>query len=261
MMRSNLLAALSGTLLAGALAGGIAWASIGDGGVIQGCYDSGGNLKVIASLPCPKGYTAVSWNQKGDPGPKGDAGAKGDPGPAGQPGAPGANGVSPTVAQLTAGDPNCPAGGAAITDAPGSTAYVCSGEKGADGTDAEPFSGTFTSPNGEYSITITDGGIALAHGTHASISLVGDDITVRSFDSTAVQTGNNLTLRGANVTVEGQAVATVESNGQLSLKGGLVKVGGGSACLPAARLGDLVLVNPMSGSGSIISGVPAVCIG
>jgi hypothetical protein len=76
-----------------------------------------------------------------------------------------------------------------------------------------------------------------------------------------VQTGNNLTLRGANVTVEGQAVATVESNGQLSLKGGLVKVGGGSASLPAARLGDLVLVNPMSGSGSIISGVPAVCIG
>jgi hypothetical protein len=145
MMRSNLLAALSGTLLAGALAGGIAWASIGDGGVIQSCYDSGGNLKVIASLPCPKGYTAVSWNQKGDPGPKGDAGAKGDPGPAGQPGAPGANGVSPTVAQLTAGDPNCPAGGAAITDAPGSTAYVCSGEKGADGTDADPFSGTFTS--------------------------------------------------------------------------------------------------------------------
>jgi hypothetical protein len=259
MKRRKLIAAAVGAVVTTIAAGGVAWAAIGDGGVIQGCYDSGGNVKVVAALPCPKGYTALSWNQKGDPGPKGDAGAKGDPGPAGQPGAAGANGVSPTVTQLTAGDPNCPAGGAAITDAAGSTAYVCGGEKGADGA---PFSGTFTSPNGEYSISVTDGGIALAHGTHASITLIGDDITVRSFDTTAVQAGTDLTLRGAaSVTVDGQGAVNVQSSGQLSLKGGLVKVGGGSACLPAARLGDLVLVNPMSGSGSIISGVPAVCIG
>ena len=36
---------------------------IGGGGVIQGCYDSGGNVKVVAALPCPKGYTALQWNQ------------------------------------------------------------------------------------------------------------------------------------------------------------------------------------------------------
>ncbi len=44
-------------------------ASIPDGNVIHGCYDSGGNLKVVSSLPCPKGYTNVDWNQK--PGRKG----------------------------------------------------------------------------------------------------------------------------------------------------------------------------------------------
>jgi hypothetical protein len=78
MSRTHLLAAALGALIAGVLAGGIAWGAIGDGGVIQGCYDAGGNLKVVAALACPKGYTSLLWNQKGDPGPKGD---KGDAGP------------------------------------------------------------------------------------------------------------------------------------------------------------------------------------
>ncbi|HXY17678.1 MAG TPA: hypothetical protein VEH79_05890 [Gaiellaceae bacterium] len=39
----------------------------GANGVIQGCYDSGGNLKVVASLPCPKRYTPLAWNQLGPP--------------------------------------------------------------------------------------------------------------------------------------------------------------------------------------------------
>jgi hypothetical protein len=61
--------------IATALVGGIAWAAIpGPGGVIQGCYDSGGNLKVVNALPCPKGFTALPWNQQG---PKGDTGDTG----------------------------------------------------------------------------------------------------------------------------------------------------------------------------------------
>jgi hypothetical protein len=60
----GLLAAAVGALAATALAGGIAWAAIpGDGGVIQGCYDSGGNLKVVSAPPCPKGYTPLAWNE------------------------------------------------------------------------------------------------------------------------------------------------------------------------------------------------------
>jgi hypothetical protein len=82
MKRGNvLLAALAGALVTGALAGGIAWAAIGDGGVIQGCYDSGGNVKVVAALPCPKGYTPFQWNQQG---PKGDPGQQGPPGGTGR---------------------------------------------------------------------------------------------------------------------------------------------------------------------------------
>src|SRR5262245_2750514 len=72
--------ALLGTLLA---AGGAAYATIGDGGVINACYDSGGNLKLVSAPPCPKGYTALSWNQQGPSGPPGQAGAKGERGETG----------------------------------------------------------------------------------------------------------------------------------------------------------------------------------
>ena len=47
------------------------------------------------------------------------------------------------------------AGGAAITDANNSTAYVCSGQDGQPGKDGTPFSGTFTSSNGAYSISVS----------------------------------------------------------------------------------------------------------
>ena len=69
--------------------GGVAYATIPDsGGVIRGCFDSGGNLKVIDTgkgQSCAKGFTPLNWNQQG---PKGDTGAQGPAGPAG------ANGVS-----------------------------------------------------------------------------------------------------------------------------------------------------------------------
>lgn len=70
--------------------GGTAFAvssSIPDGnGIIHGCYDSGGNVKVIdtsVTSACPKGYTTLNWNYQGPQGQKGDAGATGAQGPAG----------------------------------------------------------------------------------------------------------------------------------------------------------------------------------
>jgi hypothetical protein len=138
MKRGNLLlAALAGALVTGVLAGGIAWAAIGDGGVIQGCYDSGGNVKVVAALPCPKGYTAFQWNQqgpKGDPGPQGSPGANGTNGQNGAPGEPGkdgVDGVSVTSAPEPAGT-NCPNGGSKFTALNGIT-YACDGANGASG--------------------------------------------------------------------------------------------------------------------------------
>jgi hypothetical protein len=96
MRRRDLTAALAGAAVCMVLVGGVAWAAIpGDGGVIQGCYDSGGNVKVVEALPCPKGYTAFQWNQQGpqgDPGPQGEKGEKGDPGADGADGAQGPTG-------------------------------------------------------------------------------------------------------------------------------------------------------------------------
>ena len=77
------------------IGGGTAYAAIAGGpvdssGVIHGCYDSGGNVKVIDSgTTCPKGYTALSWSQTGPQGPAGATGATGSQGPAGPPGATG----------------------------------------------------------------------------------------------------------------------------------------------------------------------------
>ena len=82
---------LAGAIVAfGGLAVGIAFAAIpGSNGVIQGCYDRDGDLKVVDALPCPKHWTPLQWNQqgiqgiqgvKGDQGIQGD---KGDTGPAG----------------------------------------------------------------------------------------------------------------------------------------------------------------------------------
>ncbi len=99
MRKRDLIAAAAGAIAAMALAGGIAWAAIPEGGVIQSCYDSGGKLKVVAAFPCPKGYTPLAWNQqglrgdKGDTGPPGPAGAEGAPGPSGPSGPAGAEGA------------------------------------------------------------------------------------------------------------------------------------------------------------------------
>jgi hypothetical protein len=61
-------------------------------GVIHGCRDQrSGSLSVIDSdtQQCPRGATALTWNQVGPPGPQGPAGAPGPGGPQGPAGAPG----------------------------------------------------------------------------------------------------------------------------------------------------------------------------
>ena len=150
------------------------------------------------------------------------------------------------MAQLGPDDPNCPNGGAAITDAANTTAYVCYGQNGQDGqngADGQPFSGTFTSPNGEYSISVTDDGVTIAQTGGSLIRLASDTIKVFS-----------------------NATATVESSGSLTVKGSLVSINGSAAsCLPAARLGDTILGSGggMFGAvvGNITSGSLSVCIG
>lgn len=80
MKRSTLILISAGAALALVTVGTAAGAAIAgpvDGsGVIHGCYDSGGNVRIIdTSAPsCPKGWTSLNWSQQGPAGAMGPAG-------------------------------------------------------------------------------------------------------------------------------------------------------------------------------------------
>jgi hypothetical protein len=223
-----------------AVAGGIAYGSIPDaGGVYHACLSKTGAIRIVDpdTDVCKSVETAITFNQQGQPGEPGE---------------------SPTVAQVTAGDSHCAAGGAAITDAAGTTAYVCSGANGTDGADGTPFSGTFTSPNGQYSISVTDTGVTVA-GAGTTVNLSGTGLKV--------ETANGLTLKGGtDVSLESGNAFAVKAGTTLGLSGALLTLNNsGPTCLRAARLGDSVLSSSTNqgaiSTGFITSGSPTVCIG
>jgi hypothetical protein len=149
MSRKRLLITAAGALLAIAIAGGVAYATIpGPGNVYNACMLKGlGTIRLIdKSLPstnlmsrCTDRETEISWNQAGQPGPAGTPGARGEPGPPGNDGANGTNGtdgkdgVSVSAASEPAGA-NCAGGGVQLTAVNGVT-YVCNGKDGVDGRD------------------------------------------------------------------------------------------------------------------------------
>jgi hypothetical protein len=47
-----------------AIVGGVGYAAIADGGIIQGCYDTGGNVNVVSTTPCPKATRPFSGTSK-----------------------------------------------------------------------------------------------------------------------------------------------------------------------------------------------------
>lgn len=180
-----------------ALAGGIAYATIPDGGgTYTACVlKNVGTIRLIdPSAPstsllshCTALETQVTWNQQGQ---RGAAGANG------------ADGVSPTVTQLPPTDSHCAAGGAAITDASGSTAYVCSGR---DGKDGKSFAGTFTSLNGQFTLSVGDSGVQIT-GPGASISLDSSGNLVEQVagaETIAVGAGRTVSIGGGDTTVVG----------------------------------------------------------
>jgi len=148
-----LIAAAAMTLLGGGAAAGAAVAvgPVDSSGAIHGCWTNaaiaGSHVFVLqdAGTSCPKGTTAISWNQQGpagptgSPGPAGATGATGPTGPAGPVGGTGPqgpagkDGASVTVASEPSGA-NCTSGGAKITDGSGTTAYACNGMPGPVGT-------------------------------------------------------------------------------------------------------------------------------
>ena len=99
-------------LVAGGTAAGAAIASgpVDSSGVVHGCYTTnaikGSHFFVLqdAGTSCPRGTTAITWNQQGPQGPKGSTGPQGPQGIAGPQGPAGPQGsprpdTSYTVAQ------------------------------------------------------------------------------------------------------------------------------------------------------------------
>jgi hypothetical protein len=183
-------------------AGGIAYATIpGSGNVYSACMlKSVGTIRLIdPSLPssnlmshCTALEAPISWSQQGQTGAAG---------------APGNAGVSPTVAQLSPGDSHCPLGGAAITGASGSTAYVCSGQNGANG---QPFTGTFTSPNGQFSLTVADTGVEIKSPDSTITLTSGGGVNVTSTGTVSIKGGTLETVANSeNVAVGGDLDVSV----------------------------------------------------
>jgi hypothetical protein len=144
------------------------------------------------------------------------------------------------------------------------------GPAGQDGEDGTPFSGTFTSPNGQYSLSVTDAGIRLA-GVGSTILLDATGIrvdsatalTIRSAQSTSLRAGADLTAEASSFATLKGAGVTVDSASLMRLAAPVVRLGPGAGCTPVARLGDLITGTAAGAavSGQIVSGAPAVCTG
>ena len=163
-----------------ALASGVAYATIpGGGGGYTACVlKNVGTIRLIdPTLPpsqvmshCTSLENQIGWSRQGRAGPTG---------PAGEVGATGASGV-----QGVAG----PAGNRGATGATGlqgqtgtTGAQGSRGNEGPQGGSGPPgdFSGEYRSPNGEYRLSVTDGGIEL-RGPSGRVSLTGG-WTISSF--------------------------------------------------------------------------------
>jgi hypothetical protein len=191
-------AVLAGIVALGIAAGTVALAAQKDTptAVINACYKpSNGTIYVIGQqtgrTTCQPNDLAIDWNvqgpvglqgpkgDKGDTGAtgptgpqgpqgtkgdKGDTGATGAQGPAGADGTAGATGAkgpagdSVTIAALLVNDAHCPSGGSSFTVGTVTT-YACNGHDGTNGTGG--FDGTYTSPNGKYTLSVTNSGILL----------------------------------------------------------------------------------------------------
>ena len=168
----------------GGVAAGVAYATgaiPGSDGVIHGCYDSGGNVKVVAAT-CPRGYTPLPWNQTGPSGAQGPAGPTGAAGPRGAAG---------------------PVGPAGATGPAGPK-----GDQGDPGLSGLPAVGQFTPSQ------IVNGGIL----TCESVTPPGEGTDQAYCDGPML---NGMPIRGSDDSTETVAICrAITGNGDLDLWGG-----------------------------------------
>jgi type VI secretion system secreted protein Hcp len=103
-------------------------------GVIHGCHDQQGRLRVInpAAEQCDRNETPIQWNQQGREGPGGPAGADGAPGPAGARGADGAVGRDGRDGAPGTPGASGPPGPEGPPGAPGPAGASCDAQGGGD---------------------------------------------------------------------------------------------------------------------------------
>lgn len=159
VIRRPVFAFALGLAAAGAVfAAGIGYAAA-TGGEIDACAQKGnGTLYLPGNKGCMPGDAPVKWNIQG---PKGDPGPPGAQGPAGPKGSPGPKGDTGDAGQPGPEGPSGPQG-----------AQGPSGPAGA-------FSGSFQSPNGQYSISVTDAGIELKGPGGGSVKLNGGSLILQ----------------------------------------------------------------------------------
>jgi hypothetical protein len=155
----------------------------------------------------------------------------------------GQDGVSVTSERLSPGDdPACPNGGSKFTAASGVT-YACNGqdgldgldgqdgqdgEDGQDGQDGEDFSGTFTSPNGQYKLVVDDT-TARLEGPLAKVQIVGNGVQVEGpFARLRLLTTEASLNSSAQLTLQAQALFS--ASGAVTSLGGTPILLNGGAC-------------------------------
>jgi hypothetical protein len=96
------------------------------------------------------------------------------------------------------------------------------GDKGDPGAQGPPgvFTGTLTSPNGAYSISVTDAGIVL-RAPGATARLVGNDIALDSSSSTTIQAGTSFGLvTGTGLSLASGGNTTLQAANNLAARSG-----------------------------------------
>ncbi len=189
---------LGAVLVIAALGGRAAVAAL-DESTVQACYKpANGNLYLIGAesqrSECQPGDVPIEWSVEGPAGPQGEQGPQGEKGDQGEPGAQGEQGEQ--------------------------------GEKGEPGEPGTPFDGTFESPNGLYSLSVTNSGIELRSDLGALVRMSGLNVTIETFGP---------------VQIEGLPIG---------LDSPVVNLGACGAGPGVARIGDPVVANP----GGVITG-------
>ncbi len=158
---------LLGVVIVLAVSGGIAYATIPDSeGIIHSCVRKGekgdegdaGRIRIVENeAQCRKRKEfALSWNQRGPQGPQGLQGERGPQGPQGLQGEQGPQGPQGLQGERGPQGPQ--------------------GERGPAGT----FTGTVRSPNGVFTLSVTNSGIVLSGpGGTVRVDYAGAKVTTR----------------------------------------------------------------------------------